>query len=79
MLIDKLPDDSDEARAHRMVVHGGHVFGGLQVFAIFDHGWDLSPEALTCRLCAWPKGSPEPADAAVYVAIEAWVRAARDG
>jgi hypothetical protein len=77
MLINKLPNDSEEATAHRDVVHGGHIFGGLEVFAVFDGGWDLSPEKLTCRLCAWPKTSTTPVDEALYDAIVVCSEASR--
>jgi hypothetical protein len=72
MLLHKLDDRSDLAAAHRQIVHGGHrSLGGLQVFAVFDQGWDLSPTALVCRLCAWPRGAKHPTDSALLYAIEA--------
>lgn len=77
MLINKLPDDSPQAQAHRDVVHGGHQLGGLQVYAIWDNGWHTEPQALTCRLCAWPKGAAQPRDPAVLDAITAHNNATR--
>lgn len=76
MLIDKVPDDGPEAAAHRQVVHGGESrrVGGLQVFAVYDRGWDLSPGALRCRLCVWPRGAAAPVDAGLLAAMEAYNR-----
>jgi hypothetical protein len=73
MLLHKLDDNSDLAAAHRQIVHGGHRLGGLQVFAVFDQGWNVCPTALVCRLCvcAWPKGPTNPTDSALLCAIEA--------
>lgn len=74
MHLQPLPNDSPEARAHRERIHGGHKLGGLEVYATSDNH---EPDQLTCRLCAWPKGTPAPADPELLDAIVATSAALR--